>query len=156
MVIPPGVDVKSLVFRSWSEIFVSKTENLQKRQQKAEKSWVVHYRTLRYILWNRPLKITEAPHPREDLTTSDAGDRHNRTLLCCSHSFASCRGFRKYPSVEDGKRKIKTPIRVSVAERRRRETVKRMPCIGVLPLASCCLYKPTELWERECVWSLAK
>ena len=46
MVIPPGADVKSLGFPElvYPEIFVSKTENLEKDNKKAGESWVVHYK----------------------------------------------------------------------------------------------------------------
>ncbi|TKS92894.1 hypothetical protein D9C73_027119 [Collichthys lucidus] len=125
---------------SYPEIFVSKTG--KKDNQK------VHY--------YRQLNITEASTEREG-ETSDAGDRQQQQdTSCCSHSFASFLGFRKYPMVADGKRWIKTPIRVAaVAETRRRETVKRTPCVGVLLLASCCLSTSlTELSVSEMMESV--
>lgn len=166
---------QSLVFPElvYPEIFVSKTENLKKRQQQQKPK---KEGGAREVKLGSPLQNTQIKKKNKSFANKTTKHRWGaasteRTWLpvvmleteaqqqdtsCCSHSFASFRGFREYPSVEDGKGKIKTPIRVAVAERRRRETVKRTPCVGALPLASCCLREPTELWETERLWSPGK
>lgn len=53
-------------------------------------------------------------------------------------------------------RASRTPVRVAGAARRRRGTVKRTPCVGVLPLASFSLREPSELCEAEGAWSPRK
>lgn len=99
--------------------------------------------------------ITEAPHPH---WTLDCRRRWRQVqqqhTSCCSHSFASWRGVRKYPSVEGRKSAARTPIRV--AARRRRETVRRTACGGGPSSASCCLREPSERWHTQLVWSCRK
>lgn len=174
-VIPPGADVTVAGFPgvglSWNLCFKD-----GKPQKKTTTTKTKKRGGAREVKLGSPLQNTQIKKKKKSFANKTTKHRWGaasteRTWLpvvmleteaqqqdtsCCSHSFASFRGFREYPSVEDGKGKIKTPIRVAVAERRRRETVKRTPCVGALPLASCCLREPTELWETERLWSPGK